>query len=52
MRPGTRLNALAREPERAARRTTFRPATGLVPVPICDALRMLRGARSLGLEPR
>jgi len=52
MRPGTRLNALAREPERAARRTTFRLATGFVPVPIRDVLWMLRGARSLGLKPR
>jgi len=51
-RPGTRLNALARNPERAARRTTFRLATRLVPGPIRDALWILRGAGSLGLRPR
>jgi len=52
MRPGRRLNAFARDPERVARRSTFRLATGLVPGPIREALWMLRGARSLGLRLR
>jgi hypothetical protein len=52
MRPGPRLNAFTRDPERAARRMTFRLATGLVPKPIKEALWMLRGARSLGLRLR
>ncbi len=52
MRPGLRLNAFTRDPERAARRMTFRLATGLVPKPIREALWMLRGARSLGLRVR
>ncbi len=52
MRPGARLNALTRDPERAARRMTFRLAAGLMPGPIRDALWLLRGARSLGLRPR
>ena len=52
MRPGARLNAVTRDPERAARRMTFRLATGLMPGPIRDAMWLLRGARSLGLRPR
>jgi hypothetical protein len=52
MRPGRRLNTFTRDPERAARRITFRLATGLVPKPIREALWMLRGARSLGLRLR
>ena len=52
MRPGLRLNAITRDPERAARRMTFRLATNLMPKPIRDALWMLRGARSLGLRLR
>jgi hypothetical protein len=52
MRPGVRLNAFTRNPERAARRMTFRLATGLVPKPIREALWTLRGARSLGLRLR
>ena len=48
MWPGLRLNAFTRDPERAARRLTFRLATGLVPKPIREALWMLRGAKSLG----
>ena len=51
-RGGLRLNAFTRNPERAARRATFRLATGLVPKPIREALWMLRGARSLGLRLR
>jgi hypothetical protein len=52
MRPGVRLNTFTRDPERAARRMTFRLATSLVPKPIREALWMLRGARSLGLRLR
>ncbi len=52
LRPGARLNALTRDPERAARRTAFRLALGVMPGPIRDALWMLRGARSIGLRPR
>ena len=52
MRPGLRVNAFTRDPERAARRMTFRLATGLVPKPIREALWMLRSTRSLGLRLR
>jgi hypothetical protein len=52
IRPGLRLNAFTRDPERAARRLTFRLATGLMPKPIRDALWMLRGVRSIGLRQR
>jgi hypothetical protein len=52
IRPGARLTALTRDPERAARRMTFRLATGLAPRPIREAMWMLRGARSLGLRLR
>ena len=52
LRPGMRLNALARDPERAARRTTLRLAARFMPGPIRDALWLLRGARSLGLRTR
>jgi hypothetical protein len=52
MRPGMRLNAVTRDPERAARRATLRLAAGLLPVPIRDALWMLRGAKAVGLRPR
>jgi hypothetical protein len=52
IRPGLHLNALARDPERAARRVTFRLATHLAPKPIRDALWALRGLRGLGLRQR
>jgi hypothetical protein len=52
LRPGTRLNAMTREPERAARRTTLRLAARLMPGPIRDALWILRRARSVGLRTR
>jgi hypothetical protein len=51
-RPGFRLNPLSRDPERAARRMTFRLATGLAPRPIREALWILRGAVGLGLRAR
>ena len=51
-RPGFRLNALSQDPERAARRMTFRLATGLAPRPIREALWMLRGGIGLGLRAR
>ena len=52
IRPGMRLTAITRDPERAARRATLRLAAGLMPVPIRDALWMLRGAKAVGLRPR
>jgi hypothetical protein len=52
LRPGTRLNAMTRDPERAARRTTLRLAARLLPGPIRDALWILRRARSVGLRTR
>jgi hypothetical protein len=52
IRPGHSLNAFTRDPERAARRMTFRLAASLLPKPIREALWMLRGARSLGLRVR
>jgi hypothetical protein len=52
LRPGMRLNALTRDPERAARRTTLRLAARFMPGPVRDALWLLRGARSLGLRTR
>lgn len=52
IRPGMRLTAITRDPERAARRTTLRLAAGLLPVPIRDALWMLHGAKAVGLQPR
>ena len=51
-RPGFRLNTLSRDPERAARRMTFRLATGLAPGPIREALWMLRGGIGLGQRAR
>ena len=52
VRPGLRVNALSRNPERAARRMTFRLATALAPKPIREALWALRGLRGLGLRQR
>jgi hypothetical protein len=52
VRPGLRVNALSRNPERIARRMTFRLATALAPRPIREALWALRGLRGLGLRQR
>jgi hypothetical protein len=52
VRPGLRVNALSRNPERVARRMTFRLATALAPRPIREALWALRGLRGLGLRQR
>ena len=52
VRPGLRMNALSRNPERVARRMTFRLATALAPRPIREALWALRGLRGLGLRQR
>jgi hypothetical protein len=52
IRPGLQLNALTRDPERVARRMTFRLATGLAPKPIREALWALRGLRGLGMRQR
>src|SRR5262249_46229847 len=47
-----RLNAMTRDPERAARRTTFRLMATLLPGPMRDALWSLRGLPALGLRTR
>jgi hypothetical protein len=52
IRPGQRVNAFSRDPERVARRMMFRLATGLAPKPIREALWALRGLGSLGLRER
>ena len=52
LRPGLRLTARTRDPERAARRMTFRLATALAPQPIREALWVMRGLRGLGLRQR
>ena len=52
LRPGMRLIAMTRDPERAARRTTLRLMAGLTPRPVRDVLWMVRGAHSLGLRAR
>ncbi len=52
VRPGLRLTAMSRNPERVARRMTFRLATALAPKPIREALWALRGLRGLGLRYR
>jgi hypothetical protein len=52
VRPGLRLTAMSRNPERVARRMTFRLATALAPRPIREALWALRGLRGLGLRYR
>ena len=52
LRPGLRLTAMTRDPERAARRMTFRLATALAPQPIRDALWAMRGLHGLGLRQR
>jgi len=52
LRPGLRLTAMTRDPERAARRMTFRLATALAPQPIRGALWAMRGLRGLGLRQR
>ena len=52
VRPGLRVNALSRNPERAARRMTFRLATALAPKPVREALWALRALRGLGLRQR
>ncbi len=52
VRPGLRLTAMSRNPERVARRMTFRLATALAPKPIREALWALRGLRGLGLRCR
>ena len=52
VRPGLRLTAMSRNPERVARRMTFRLATALAPKPFREALWALRGLRGLGLRYR
>ncbi len=52
LRPGARLAAITRDPERAARLTTLRLVAGLLPTPVRDVIWMIRGTHSLGLRPR
>jgi hypothetical protein len=52
LRPGRRLTVMTRDPERAARRMTFRLATALAPPAIREALWAMRGLRGLGLRQR
>jgi hypothetical protein len=52
LRAATRLNAMTRDPERAARRTAFRLMATLLPGPMRDALWSLRGLPALGLRTR
>jgi len=49
---GDRLNAVARKPERFARRATFRLMAGLLPRPMREALSLMRGMRGFGLQQR
>jgi len=50
--PARLMNAFSRDPERVARRATFRLATALAPRPIREALLVLRGLRGLGIRQR
>ncbi len=50
--PARLMNAFSRDPERVARRATFRLATSLAPQPIREALLVLRGLRGLGIRQR
>ena len=52
LRRAQRLNEFTRDPERAARRMTFRLATALAPQPIREALWAVRGLSGLGLRQR
>lgn len=52
LRAATRLNAMTRDPERAARRATFRLMASLLPGPMRDALWSLRRLPALGLRTR
>ena len=47
-----RLNAFTRDPERFAQRATFHLMAGLLPRPMRDALSLMRGLRSFGLQQR
>jgi hypothetical protein len=52
LRRAQRLSEFTRDPERAARRMTFRLATALAPQPIREALWAVRGLSGLGLRQR
>ena len=52
LRAGDRLNAVARKPERFARRATFRLMAGLLPRPMREALSLMREMRGFGLQQR
>jgi len=52
LRLGRRGSLWARDPEKAARRATFRLASSVMPRSIREVLRLLRGARTVGLRQR
>ena len=52
LRLGRRASLWARDPEKAARRAVFRLASSVMPRSIREVLRLLRGARVVGLRQR
>jgi len=52
LRLGRRGSLWARDPEKAARRATFRLASRVIPGSIREVLRLLRAARTVGLRQR
>jgi hypothetical protein len=52
LRLGRRGSLWARDPEKAARRAVFRLASSVMPRSIREVLRLLRGARVVGLRRR
>ena len=52
LRLGRRGSLGARDPEKAARRAVFRLASSVMPRSIREVLRLLRGARVVGLRQR
>jgi len=52
LRLARRGSLWARDPEKAARRATFRLASRVMPASIREVLRLLRGARTVGLRHR
>jgi hypothetical protein len=52
LRVGRRGSLWARDPEKAARRAVFRLASSVMPRSIREVLRLLRGARVVGLRQR
>jgi hypothetical protein len=52
LRRGRRGSLWARDPEKAARRATFRLASRVMPQSIREVLRLWRGVRTIGLRER